>query len=169
VRSIVIQPDTSGLTQSLVPANRLAQGIVSSAGYLGAAAVGCVLMAATRVPRWAHAILLGIGACLVGTLVIWIRNAFGAVAVLVLGIALIALARKGMADAVRFVLGLLAVQVALNAVFDIRVLFLADGSSDAATMARLFLLPAWVWATAWMLMSLVMLGATLWLTRDRRR
>jgi hypothetical protein len=66
-------------------------------------------------------------------------------------------------------LSLLAIQVALNSVYDIRVLFLLDrGRSDAATMARLFLLPSWVWATAWMLMSVAMLGATVWLTRGRR-
>ena len=58
--------------------------------------------------------------------------------------------------------------MALNSVYDIRVLFLIDrGQSDAATMARLFLLPSWVWATAWMLMSVAMLGATLWMTRGR--
>ena len=72
-----------------------------------------------------------------------------------------------MANALRFFLSLLAIQVALNAVYDIRVLFLIDRSqSDAATMARLFLLPSWVWATTWMLMSIVMLGATLWMTRE---
>ena len=49
VRSIAIDPDTSGLTQSLVPAGRMARGLVASSGYLGAAVVGCVLMAATRV------------------------------------------------------------------------------------------------------------------------
>ena len=169
VRAITIQPDTSGLTQSVVPAGRLAQGLVTSAGYLGAAAVGCLLMAATRVTRWAHAILLGIGACLLLTLVLWIRNPFGAVVVLAWGAALIALARKGLARSVRFVLGLLAVQVALNAVYDIRVLFQVEGGrSDAVTMARLFLLPAWMWATVWMLISLALLGATLRLTRDRR-
>jgi hypothetical protein len=32
VASITIQPDTSGLTRSLMPASRLAQGIVASAG-----------------------------------------------------------------------------------------------------------------------------------------
>ena len=167
VASIVIQPDTSGLTRSLVPAGRIAHGIVTSAGYLGAAVVGCLLMAATRVPRWAHSILFATGACLLLTLVLWMRNLFGALVVLAWGVALLALARKGLANAVRFVLGLLAVQVALNAVYDIRVLFLVDGPSDAATMARLFLLPAWVWATGWMVVSLAMLGATLWLTRDR--
>jgi hypothetical protein len=168
VHSIVIRPDPSGLTRSLIPASRLAQGFVTSAGYLGAAAVGCLLMAATRIPRWAHSILYAVGACLLVTLVMWMRNLFGAFVVLAMGAALIALARQGMAGAVRFVLGLLAVQVALNAVYDIRVLFLVEGASDAATMARLFLLPAWMWATGWMLASLAMLGATLWMTRGRR-
>ena len=82
------------------------------------------------------------------------------------GVALVTLARKGIANALRFLLSLLAIQVALNSVYDIRVLFLIDrGQSDAATMARLFLLPSWVWATSWMLISVAMLGATLWMTR----
>ena len=102
------------------------------------------------------------------TLVFWMRNLFGVGVVLAWGVALVALARKGMANAPRFLLSLLAIQVALNSVYDIRVLFLIDrGQSDAATMARLFLLPSWVWATAWMLMSVAMLGATLWMTRGR--
>jgi len=54
VTSITIQPDTSGLTRSLVPASRLAQGLVASAGYLSASIVGCLLMAATRVERRAR-------------------------------------------------------------------------------------------------------------------
>jgi hypothetical protein len=49
VSAITIQPDTSGLTRSLMPANRIAQGLVASAGYLGASAIGCLLMAAARV------------------------------------------------------------------------------------------------------------------------
>ena len=53
--------------------------------------------------------------------------------------ALLALARKGSGRAPRFILSVLAIQVALNAVYDIRVLFLVNGRSDAETMARLFL------------------------------
>jgi hypothetical protein len=34
-------------------------------------------------------------------------------------------------------------------------------------MARLFLLPAWIWASAWMLLAVGMLAATLWKTRRR--
>ena len=168
VTSITIQPDTSGLTRSLVPVGRVARGLVASSGYLGAAVVGCLLMAATRVEKWSHVILLSIGAFMFLTLVFWMRNLFGFCVVLAWGVALITLARRGIANARRFLLSFLAVQVALNSVYDIRILFLIDrGRSDAATMAQLFLLPSWVWATSWMLMSVAMLGATLWMTRGR--
>ena len=170
VTSITIDPDTSGLTQGLAPAGRLARGLVASSGYLGAAVVGCLLMAATRVEKWAHVILAGIGAFMLLTLVLWMRNVFGAVVVLVWGIALIALARQGIGNAARFLLSLLAIQVALNSLYDIRGLFLVDGGpSDAHTMAGLFLLPSWMWAALWMAISAAMLGATLWMTRLDRR
>jgi hypothetical protein len=169
VRAITIRPDTSGLTESPIPAGRLSQGIVASAGYLGAAAVGCLLMAATRVEKWAHRILLGLGIFMLITLVVWMRNLFGAIMVFAWGAVLITLARGGVDRAKRFFLSFLAIQVALNAVYDIRVLFLIGrGQSDAATMQRLFLLPTWVWACTWMLLSIAMLAATLWGTRNRR-
>ena len=170
VTSITIDPDTSGVTQGLAPAGRLTRGLVASSGYLGAAVVGCLLMAATRVQKRTHVILVGIGAFMLLTLVLWMRNIFGAAVVLVWGVALVALARQGIGNAARFLLSLLAIQVALNSLYDIRVLFLIDGGpSDAATMARLFLLPSWVWATLWMVISVAMLGATLWATRRDRR
>ena len=60
VTSIAIEPDTSGLTQSLVPVGRVARGLAASSGYLGAAIVGCLLMAATRVGKWALIVLLSL-------------------------------------------------------------------------------------------------------------
>jgi hypothetical protein len=168
VSSVTIQPDASGLTHSLVPEGRIARGAVASAGYLGAALVGCLLIAATRVERRAHGLLGGVGAFMLLTLLFWIRNLFGAAVVLAWAVALLVLARRGLGRAAQLLVGLLAIQVALNAVFDIRVLYLVDGPSDAATMAKLFLLPAWMWATLWMAVAVGMLGATLWMTRSRR-
>jgi len=167
VTAVTIDPDTSGLTHGLVPTSRMARGLVASAGYLGAALVGCLLMAATRVERRARTILYGVGAFMLLTAVVWMRNLFGVIVVLLWGLALVMMARRRMANALRFLLSLLAVQVALNSVYDIRVLFLVDGPSDATTMARLFLLPAWFWAATWMLTSVTMLGWTLWRTRGR--
>lgn len=169
VSSITIQPDTSGLTQSLVPASRIPQGLVSSAGYLGASVAGCLLIAATRVQKWARPILLATGAFMLVTLVVWMRNLFGIALVLAWGAVLVTLGRRGGGEVARFVLSLLAIQVALDAVYDIRVLFLVHGgSSDADAMARLFLLPSGFWAGTWMVASVVMLGATLWMTRGRK-
>jgi len=167
VTSITIEPDTSGLTRSLAPAGRAARGLVASSGYLGAAVVGCLLIASLRVEKWARVILLGLGALMLLTLVLWMRNLFGAAVVLAWSLALLALARQGTASALRFLLSLLAIQVALNAVYDIRVLFLVNGRSDAETMARLFLAPAWLWASLWMIASIVMLAWTLRITRGR--
>jgi len=167
VSAITIRPDTSGLTQSLMPAGRIARGVVASSGYLGASIVGCLLMAASRVEKRARPILWAIGAFMLFTLVFWMRNLFGALVVLAWGVTLLALARKGSGRAPRFFLSVLAIQVALNAVYGIRELFLVRGHSDAETMAQLFVAPAWVWATVWMTMSVAMLGWTLWATRGR--
>ena len=169
VQSITIQPDTSGLTSSRIPGSVLAAALVASSGYLGASIVGCVLLAATRVHRWAHRILYAIGLLMLLSLVVWMRNVFSFAVVLAWGVALIVLARRGNGAAAQFLLGFLAIQVALNAVFDIRVLFLIPGSpSDAQSMARLFLLPAGLWASLWMCSSVGLLGATLWVTRVRK-
>jgi hypothetical protein len=166
VSSIVIERNGAGVTRSLIPESRVAQGLVASAGYLGASIVGCTLMIAARGKKAAHGILWGIGAFMLLTLIIWIRNLFGFVVVLIWSVALIALSRKGRGPVSSFVLSLLAVQVALNSVFDIRVLFLVNGGhSDAETMARLFMLPAWTWASLWMLFSVALLTWTLLRTR----
>ena len=169
VASVTIQPDTSGLTRSLMPASRLAQGVVASAGYLGASLVGCLLVSASRVERHAKPILWGIAVFMLVTLVLWIRNPFGAFVVVAWAIALFALAGKRATRGVAgFAISVLAIQVALNAVFNIRVLFLVNGPSDAQTMARLFALPAWFWASLWMGISVFLLVSTLRATRGRR-
>ena len=140
---IVASGDASGITQSQIPAGRITQGLVASSGYLGASAVGCLLMAAARRDRWTRTILWATGTFMLVTLVIWMRNLFDGVVVLAWAGALVALARKGSGHASRFVLSLLAIQVALDSVYDIRVLFVLDGGySDAETMAELFLLPS---------------------------
>jgi hypothetical protein len=168
VNAIMIATDTSGVTQSVIPASRIAQGLVASSGYLGASVAGCLLLAARRREKWAGAIIWAVGAFMLLTLVIWIRNLFGFAVVLIWGLGLMALSRKGSGDASPFVLSLLAIQVALNAIYDIRFLWVVRGGhSDAEAMARLFLLPSWLWAGAWMLMSVGMLVWTLLTTRRR--
>jgi hypothetical protein len=167
VESVTIQPDTSGLTRSRLPVSRLAQGLVASAGYLGATGVGCLLLFCTRSVRHAHKVVWVLGALMLTTLILWVRNIFGLVMVGTLGALLLFLGRRGRGPWAQFLLSLLSVQVALGALFDIRVLFqLEDGAhSDAATMQSLFLLPSAFWALLWMLVSLGLVALTLWKTR----
>jgi hypothetical protein len=168
VASITIQPDTSGLTRSLMPASVAAQAIVASAGYLTASIVGCFLLSASRIDRRAKPILWTIGALMLVTLVLWIRNLFGAIAVLSWALALLWLGRtRATRGAAGFAITVLAIQVSLNAVFDIRTLFLVRGPSDAATMERLTGAPSWLWAAVWMGLSVGLLAGTLRATRGR--
>lgn len=167
VDAITISADGSGLTRSRIPVGRISEGIVASAGYLGASLVGCLLVASARVERWARPILWGAGVCLLLTGLLWVRNLFGLLVVLLWAAALLLMGERASRNVSRFVLGLLAVQVALNAVYDVRTLFLVGGETDAVAMARLFLLPSWFWAAVWMLASVAMLAATLRFTRVR--
>ena len=169
VASITISPDTSGLTRSLVPAAALAQGLVASAGYLGSSIVGCLLLRAARVPKRAKPILLTVGALMVITVVLWVRNLFGVVVVAAWAVFLIFVSRRATGKPLRFVLSLLAIQVALNAVYDIRALFFIRGQpTDAETMAQLFVLPSWFWATTWMALSVLLLLWTIGAVKFRR-
>ncbi len=162
VASITIRADTSGLTRSLMPASVIAQAIVASAGYLAASIAGCALLTASRVDRRAKPILWGTGAFMLVTLVLWIRNLFGAFAVAGWAVALLWLGGKRATRGVAgFAMSVLAIEVLLNAVFDIRVLFLVRGPSDAATMARLTGAPAWLWAAVWMGVSVCAFVSTL--------
>ena len=113
VASVTIQPDTSGLTRSLMPASTLAQALVASAGYLTASIVGCFLLAASRDGRRAKGILWAIGALMLASLVLWIRNLFGAVVVVGVGGGAVAARRqaartRGVAG---FAMSVLAIQV----------------------------------------------------------
>jgi hypothetical protein len=53
VNSIIIERNAAGVTSSLIP-RVVAQGLVASAGYLGASVVGCALMMAARGKKGAH-------------------------------------------------------------------------------------------------------------------
>src|SRR5688572_20511424 len=89
VSQVTLARDTSGLTQFKLPSDsliRLRQSLVTSAGYLGSSCVGCGLFAASlRFPAHSKEILLGLGVMMGLTLLVWVRNFFGGLVMLVLG------------------------------------------------------------------------------------
>jgi hypothetical protein len=159
VRRITLSPDTSGLCVYQAPRGRVRQAMVASAGYFGSCLIGCAIYLSTELaPRHASIALTGIGILMITSFVFWVRNPFGMLTTLSLGLGFMTLGQGATGHALpplllKQGLSVLGIQTALQALFDLRELFRIQGSSDAHTMQKLFWLPAPFWACLWIAMS----------------
>jgi hypothetical protein len=142
--------------------------LISSAGYLSTTIYGAALLLLLRRGRFARAaaiatavVLLVVPVIFNGTLLAWL---FG----LGIGGGLLLLGLKGSQRAVHFFMSFLAIQALLNAFYDLRTLmylsaFAPERQTDAFNMSEATggLIPPIVWAVGWLLFSMVILGATL--------
>ena len=161
VQHITLRADQSGECFSRLPVGVFRQIIVFSAGYLGSAVAGAVLLLATfrfRLRRW----VLG-AACvwLVVMGVLYARDPFTLLFCLgtagVLGVA----AKFLPAEAVDVVNLFLASFTALYALFDFRDDLwnsAVRGHSDAGLLAQQTWVPAIIWAGLWSLIGFALLG-----------
>ena len=160
---ITLSPDGSGLTQFKIPEGRLRNAIIASSGYLGASLSGCLIFYLAM--NNAHFMIVFLCVLIGLSLLFWIRNFFGILSALLLGGVLYALNYSPMNHYVHEVLLFLSIQTALNALFDIRTLFgyqsKKSNSSDAHILQKLFFLPHWCWAFAWLSLSLLMMYWTI--------
>ncbi len=166
VEVLEIYKDGSGLATTRPGDGRIARSLVSSAGYTGTALLGALLLVARRF-RWSARVgttLLGVAVVL--SVLLWVRNAFGIVTLLIIGAALIAAGLK-LADRWRDPLyALLAATCCLNAFTSLKILFSGanltvggePATSDAHSVAELLWLPHWFWAGLWMLFGVVMVA-----------
>lgn len=161
VEGIAIHLDTSGVT--------LSRGgmpiIISSAGYLTSTLFGAALLLICRNGKQAKAALGIVAALILGLTIIWVKGFFGLLIGIGLAAVLILFAAASNPKVAHFFLSFLAVQCCLNALYDLKTLFLLSAitnqSSDALNMQRLTLIPAVVWAVLWLGLSLVVLWITL--------
>jgi hypothetical protein len=159
----VVRPDLSGLAWSAGGVRWL----VSSAGYVGSAVFGGVLiLAAARGVRARH-LLLALGLALGVLCLVFVRNLFGIVTGLALAAALILAARRLRGAWADGLLLILALELVLDGYNSLLVLFhlsaLSAVQTDALSMQAATGVPALVWAVLWALVSTLLLGATLWL------
>ena len=154
---LILRADTSGLAMTAMPEGRLARGFVASAGYLGTTLAGALMVASQPSRRAARLTLMALALALLVSVVLWVRSVFGAFACLLMGAALLWLARRPTSGWHAGFLQLLGAQTCIQAVLNIRTLYSVDGHPDAQSLASLFFLPAWFWATLWMALSLVVL------------
>ncbi|NMC72345.1 MAG: hypothetical protein GYA57_20110 [Myxococcales bacterium] len=163
VQGLLVRPDTSGLATYLFDPREFGTGsraLVASAGYVGTALAAAGLLAAVQRPRLHRPVLATLGVGLILTTLLWVRTAFGIIALLLLAAGLGAVVARRTAAAARWTLVLLGLQTALNAVLAIRVLYYAHGENDAATMSELLGLPPAFWATLWLLLGAAAIGWT---------
>jgi hypothetical protein len=139
--------------------------IVSSAGYIGSAIFGGVLIALHA--RWfsARTLLLGMAVVFGVLCVLFVRNAFGIIAALAITTALLAAGLRLREPWREGLLEVLALQLILdgyNSLFTVLHLSrTGNAQTDAAAMAQLTWLPASFWAVLWMLVSTAILFVVL--------
>ena len=154
VEKLQISADGSGVTMTRGGFGPL----ISSAGYLTTTAFGAALLVwcsrghgAKAVLTVSAALILALTAFLAGDPFSWLTGILLAVGLIWAAIGL------GPRFA-HFGLSFLAVQCCLNALFDLRTLFLISATtnlhSDAANMEKMTFVPAIVWAVVWIAISI---------------
>ncbi|HEX8354323.1 MAG TPA: M50 family metallopeptidase [Pyrinomonadaceae bacterium] len=172
VRSLSVALDTSGLTETLTPAEGsfFSRMFISSAGYLGAIAFGALLLWLVRLKVRARVILVGSAAVIAGLTAVFgfivpltsfSFSPFTIVAGTAITAGLLAAAKFLGPAARNFLASFLAVQCSLDAVFNLRDLFYlsvaTDAQTDAKNMELLTGIPSPLWAVFWIAVSVVIL------------
>ena len=154
-----IYKDTSGLAYTAIPSNR--QGFVASAGYQGTAVIGCLLLLVRRTKRGPRTGCMAISLMMILSVMLWVRNAFGIVFILLLGLLLAAAAWKLNSNWMRNLYIVLAVTCALNSITSIKALFGSnhqvngqDVTTDAHSMANIKGGSSTIWAILWFLLAI---------------
>jgi len=146
--------------------------LVTSAGYVGCALAGNLLILVAARGVSGRAVLVGIGVLLAVACVVFVRNAFGIATGLSLSVALIVAGLRLSARWRDGLLLVLAVQLVLDGFNSLLDLITLAGNpaihTDARTMAQLTGVPATLWALGWSLLSLVFLVLTLRIAYRRR-
>jgi hypothetical protein len=163
VRSLSVSLDTSGLTETFIAQGGfLSQLFISSAGYLGAMAFGALMLWLVRRKVRARVVLVGAASVIAGLtlvfgLVVPLTNLsfqpFTVLSGALITLGLLAAAKYAGRRAANFLVGFLAVQCVLNALFNLRDLALlsvaSDARTDAGNMAAATGIHPLFWAVLW--------------------
>ena len=175
VGSLSVALNASGETYT-TKGGLISQTLVASSGYLGSMAYGALLLVLIRKAIAARVVLIGSAVIVFALTIIYGLLApiftwgalsgvpFTLVAGTLLSIGLIAVARFAKPRVATFFVSFLAVQCVLNALLDLKTVFFlsspfAPGApTDAVNMANATGIPALVWATLWIVISLGILA-----------
>lgn len=175
VSSLSVAPNASGMTYT-TRGGLVSQIFISSAGYLGAMAFGALLLALIRKAIAARLVLLGCGIFVFTLTMIygllkpifsinaWSGIPFTLFAGVIISVGLFLIARFASARVATFFVSFLAVQCVLNALFDLKAVFLLaspfemqEVHTDAVNMAAATGIPAIFWTVIWIASALAIL------------
>lgn len=192
VRTLTINGRGGGLTTWQAPQlSALALVVVASAGYVGAAAVGGVMLELSTRMRNGRVATAALAAAVAAVALAWVplrfqasgqaasvsgsssgdgrfTIAYSVAAVVVLGLLTVQpLVRVRVAA-----IAALSTALCLAAIDDLRQVFdisTRGGHSDAAAAAAVTPLPSWLWAALWFALGATACGLGLWAALGRRR
>ncbi|WP_017653746.1 M50 family metallopeptidase [Fortiea contorta] len=137
---------TYAIALSLGP---IGPGLVAAAGPMGPPIAGAALILASRSFPVASLGLKILGGFLLLSTLIWVRSAFGFVAIPLLGLMILAIALKAPRWMQGFTIQFLGVQACVSTYHQLDYLFSYSagflGLSDTAQMQKYLLLPYWFW------------------------
>jgi peptidase M50B-like protein len=161
VDQLVIYANASGVTYT----RGGLQLVIASAGYLASTAYGAGLLVLCRDGSKTKAVLTVTAGLILALTGLYAGNTFSWVTGIILSGGLIFVALVAGNRLAHFFLSFLAVQCCLNALWDLKTLFLISAttnrSSDAYLMEQQTLIPAIVWAVLWIVLSLIALAYAL--------
>lgn len=174
VSSLSVAMNASGETYT-TQGGLISKIFISSAGYLGAMAFGALLLALIRKAIAARLVLLGCGIFVFTLTMIyglfkpilsmsaWSGIPFTLFAGVIISVGLVLIARFASARVATFFVSFLAVQCVLNALFDLKTVFLLSSPfertvhTDAVNMASATGIPAIFWTVIWIASALAIL------------
>ncbi|MGB7374231.1 M50 family metallopeptidase [Pontixanthobacter sp.] len=165
-----IFPDGSGFAQSysIGPKSAIASALVSAGGPLGPSMIGSILILASSRKKYWRPALAGLAAAITLSTIIWVRSITGIIVLPLIAAAVIAISLRGADWLVRFALQFLGILAAMSMFRDWDYLFSQSANiggqvilSDTGAIAEVLLLPYWFWAIVIIIISGVMIGASL--------
>jgi hypothetical protein len=140
--------------------------LVASAGYVGSAIAGALMIVYGRTPKGAATVLRVAAVALGVALVLWVRgDAIGVVSAIGWTLLLWLLSARLQGNSLIFAAQFLGLQQCLNALQSVYILLHLSAftplHSDAVILAQVTGIPALIWAGAWTLFSLILVVLSL--------
>ncbi|MBK8315286.1 MAG: M50 family metallopeptidase [Acidobacteria bacterium] len=157
VEKLVIYADASGETYT----RGGSQFLIASAGYLASTVYGASLLVLCSDGKKAKAVLTATALLIVALTGFFAKDLFSIFIGISLALILVFVVLSFGARLAHFSLSFLAVQCCLNALYDLRTLFVVSAStsmrSDAKTLEELTMVPAVLWASMLIVVSTITL------------